>query len=92
MANEIIRFNLRFTNRLDSARTVVLEPWTGEYVLGAGVQLDIAVKGTPTTPLEVELDGSRIIITGFDTTDSLLTAYRDGVELRSEHKQLRPKS
>jgi hypothetical protein len=64
---------------------VVLEPWTGEYRLPPGVPLDIVVEGTPRTPVEVELHGDRVVITGFDTTDSMLTAYRDGTELRSEH-------
>lgn len=90
MPDALINFTLRLTNRLDHDKTVVLEPWTGEYRLGAGRQLDITVKGTPATPLEVELDGDRITLTGFDTTDSLLTAYRNGVELRSEHGRLRP--
>jgi hypothetical protein len=80
-----IHFRLRLVNRLDQGRTVVLEPWTGEYRLGAGEELDIAVSGTPATPVEVELDGDRIVVTAFDTSDALLTAYRDGVELRSEH-------
>lgn len=80
-----IQFNLRLTNRLASPRIVVLEPWTGEYRLGAGVSLDIVVEGSPATPIEVELNGDRIVVHGFDTTDSMLTAFRDGEELNSEH-------
>ena len=80
-----VRFTLRLTNRLDSPRTVVLEPWTGEYKLPPGVPLEIVVEGRPTTPLEIELDGDRIIVYSFDTTDALLTAFREGRELRSEH-------
>ena len=80
-------FTLLLTNRLDVPRTVVLEPWTGEYSLPAGGRLEIAVQGTPSTPLEVELQGDRIIIHAFDTTDAMLTAYRDGRELRSEHRR-----
>ena len=41
--------------------------------------------GRPWTPLAVELDGDRIIITSFDTEGLLLTAYRAGRELRSEY-------
>jgi hypothetical protein len=85
MTNKRLHFRLRLVNRLDHSRTVVLEPWTGEYRLGAGEQLDIAVIGTPATPLEIELANDRIVVTAFDTDDALLTAYRDGVELRSEH-------
>jgi hypothetical protein len=80
-----IRFTLRITNRLATARTVVLEPWTGEYRLPPGVPLDIVVEGRPSTPLEVEVEGDRIVIYSFDTAGALLTAYRDGRELRSEH-------
>jgi hypothetical protein len=80
-----IGFTLRLTNRLDVARTVVLEPWAGEYRLPAGAQLEIAVEGTPSTPLEVELEADRITVYAFDTTDAMLTAYRDGRQLRSEH-------
>lgn len=80
-----VRFTLRLTNRLAAARTVVLEPWTGEYRLEAGAKLDVVVEGTPRTPLEVEFDGDRITVYAFDTTDTMLTAYRDGRELRSEH-------
>jgi len=84
-ASKPVRFVLRLTNRLDVSRTVVLEPWTGEYQLAAGATLDIEVSGTPTTPLHLELDGDQLILYAFDTTDAMLTAYRDGKELRSEH-------
>jgi hypothetical protein len=84
--NKRIRFTLRLTNRLESNRTVVLEPWTGEYRLAAGESLDVIVEGSPETPIEVELDAERIIVYAFDTTDSMLTAFRNGEELRSEHQ------
>lgn len=50
-----------------------------------GAQLEIAVEGTPSTPLEVELDRDQITVYAFDTADAMLTAYRDGRQLRSEH-------
>jgi hypothetical protein len=80
-----LRFTLRLTNHLTADRTVVLEPWTGEYRLNAGGELDIVVEGTPNTPLHIELDADWVIISAFDTTDARLTAFRDGVERRSEH-------
>ena len=80
-----VRFTLRLKNHLTTNYTVVLEPWTGEYRLDAGGELDIVVEGTPDTPLDIELDQDWITITSFDTTDSMLTAFRDGKELRSEH-------
>jgi hypothetical protein len=79
-----VRFTLRVTNRLEGVRTVVLEPWTGEYRVRPGEQLDIVVEGTPVTPLEIELNGDRLVLATFDSADAMLTAYRDGRELRSE--------
>ena len=61
-----LRFTLRLTNHLGSPRTVILEPWTGEYRLPPGVPLDIVVEGEPSTPLEIELDGNRLIVSAFD--------------------------
>jgi hypothetical protein len=84
-ADAPIRFTLLLTNRLDVRRTVVLEPWTGEYHLDAGTQLQIVVEGTPKTPLEVELIEDRIVVYAFDTTKAMLTAHRDGRALTSEH-------
>ena len=80
-----IHFTVRLTNRTPRPQTVVLEPWTGEYRLPPGVPLDLQVEGSPSTPLEIELEGDRIIVTAFDTTDALITAFRAGRELRSEH-------
>ena len=80
-----IRFTLRITNNTASHRIVVLEPWTGEYRLPPGVPLDLVVEGMPSTPLSIEVEEDRVIVTSFDTTDAMLTAYRDGRELRSEH-------
>jgi hypothetical protein len=83
----LIKFTIRFTSRLDTNQTVVLEPWTGEYRLGAGQQLDVVVEGTPKTALEIEIESDRIVVSGFDTTDAMLTAFRGGKELRSEHEK-----
>ena len=80
-----LTFTVRITNNTSEAKTVVLEPWTGEYRLPPGVPLDIVVEGTPSTPLEIEVEDERIVVTSFDTMDAMLTAYRAGKELRSEH-------
>ena len=78
-------FTLHLTNPGPGPKTVVLEPWIGEYHLLTGGTLDVVVSGTPTSPLEVEIGEDRITIYAFDTTDAVMTAHRDGKELRSEH-------
>lgn len=85
MPSTPIQFMLRIVNRQSSPSIVVLEPWTGEYRLPPGVPLDILVEGAPVTPLQIELGADRIVVTSFDTAGALLTAFRDGKELRSEH-------
>ena len=47
------RVKLRVTNHLDVTRTVVLEPWTGEYTLLPGKSFDIIAEGDLNLPLEV---------------------------------------
>jgi len=86
MGSDRVAFTLRLTNHLDAPRTVILEPWTGEYRLPAGGRLEIGVEGTPRTPLEVELVEDRVVVYAFDTTDAMLTAHRDGRPLESEHE------
>lgn len=80
-----VRFRLRFFNNVGRLLTVVLEPWTGEYRLAPGTSLDIVVKGEPVSPLDVEIDDDWITVTAFESAGAMLTAYRNGVELRSEH-------
>ena len=80
-----IQFTVRIKNLLDVPRTVVLEPWTGEYKLPVGTELDIVVSGVPSTPLSIEIVEDKIVVHSFDTAGALLTAQRDGHELSSEH-------
>ena len=79
-----VRFRLRLVNEEAVPRIVVLEPWAGEYRLDAHGTLDVAVEGTPTTPLVIRFVDARIVVEAFDTEGALLTAYRDGKELWSE--------
>ena len=85
MSAKRVRFTVRLTNNTSQPKTVMLEPWTGEYRLPPGVPLDLVVEGTPSTPLEIEVETDRIVVTSFDTMDALVTAFRGGQELRSEH-------
>ena len=80
-----VRFTLRFVNKINRRQTVVLEPWTGEYRLAPGTSLDIVVEGQPVSPLGIEIDNDWITVTAFESAGAELIAYRNGIELRSEH-------
>lgn len=80
-----VGFTVRFVNKINQLQTVVLEPWTGEYGLAPGTSPDIVVEGQPVTPLEIEIDTDRIRVSAFESAGALLTAYRNGSELRSEN-------
>ncbi len=83
MAANERRFTLKVTNSLDTARVLMLEPWTGEYSLPPGKTLEVLAEGDLSYPLEVEIAEDRIIVHGFDTTDSMLTVFDNGRELKS---------
>ncbi len=84
MSSKPITFRLRLANLDDEARKVILEPWTGEYTIGSHGDLEVEVTGTPGTPLLIELQGSEITISAFDTPGAELKAFRGGTELKSE--------
>ena len=80
------RVTLRLTNQLSDQRTVVLEPWTGEYKLRAQGALDIVLDGNRDLPLQIELNEDRIIVYCFDSAGAQVAIFRDGKELTaSEH-------
>jgi len=79
---ENIKVTLRLTNSLDVARTVVLEPWTGEYTLRPGETFDIIAQGDVALPLQVELTEDRVIVYCFDSAGAEMSIFRDGVEIR----------
>lgn len=72
---------LRLTNRLDAPRTVVLEPWTGEYTLQPGKTFEIVATGDPKYPLEIEVVEDRLVVYAFDSAGAMLTIFADGKEL-----------
>ena len=77
------RVLLKITNALPHSRLLMIEPWTGEYPLAPGKTLEVLAEGDLTYPLEIEITEERFIVYGFDTTDSLLTVFDNGVELKS---------
>jgi len=80
------RVTLRLTNQLSDWRTVVLEPWTGEYKLRSGETLDVVANGNRDLPLQIELSEDRIIVYCFDSAGAQMSIFRNGKEVRaSEH-------
>ena len=74
---------LKVTNSLDSSRILMIEPWTVEYSLPPGKTLEVLAEGDLSFPLGIEIAEDRIIVHGFDTTDSMLTVFDSGRELKS---------
>jgi hypothetical protein len=59
---------------------VVLEPWANEYPLSPGEALDVEEEGGATGErLELTVEGDHLVL--WARSDSLLRAFRDGVEL-----------
>jgi hypothetical protein len=71
------------TNSLGVARTVVLEPWTGEYTLLPGKAFDIIAEGDVALPLQVELSDERVIVYCFDSAGAQMSIFQDGQELKT---------
>jgi hypothetical protein len=83
--SEISRVKVRLTNSLPTPRTVVLEPWTGEYTLQPGKTFDIVAEGDLEYPLAIEIIEDRLVVYAFDSAGAMLTIFADGKELtRSE--------
>jgi len=76
-----VKITLRLTNSLESDRTVVLEPWSGEYTLRPGKAFDIVAEGDPTSRLEIELSNERVIVYSFASVDAQLSIFQDGNEI-----------
>ena len=68
---------LRITNSLDSAQTVVLEPWTTEHRLQLGEGVDLLASGDSAYPLEIELVDDRIIVCCFDSERASMSILGD---------------
>lgn len=76
------KVTLKLTNNLGAPRTVVLEPWTGEYTLPPGETFEIVAEGDLTYPLEVELSEDRVIVYCFDSAGAQMSIFSQGKELR----------
>lgn len=70
------KVTLKITNRLDTPRVVVLEPWAGEYTLHPGRTFEIVAEGDLECPLELEVIEERLVVYSFDSAGALLTIFR----------------
>ena len=75
----MVTIKVRITNRLETTQTLMIEPWTTEYVLPPGRTLDVIAKGDPRYPLEVELDEAYVTFTGFDSEGAIVDVFQNGV-------------
>jgi hypothetical protein len=75
------RINLKLTNSLGTPRTVVLEPWTTEYVLAPGRTFEIVAEGDLSYSLGIELFEEQVIVHSLDSEGAMLTVFENGKEL-----------
>lgn len=69
------RVTLELRNSSWAPRTVVLEPWTGEYTLPPCETVEIVAEGDLACPLEIETVGERIIVYAFDSEGATLHKF-----------------
>ena len=73
---------LRLRNSLQERRTLILEPWTTEYVLEPGQTVVLVAEGDLSLPLEIELFEDQMIVYAFDSVGALLSVLTpDGEKL-----------
>lgn len=72
-------------NSLSEARTVVLEPWSGQYTLPANHAYEIVAYGDLSLPIELELFDDQLIVHSLDSAGAMLRIFANGIEIvRSE--------
>jgi hypothetical protein len=72
----------RLENNGSRTLQIYLEPWGGGYTLAPGEAADLVVEGPEVHPLHWEFgDGVLVVGSYADTTDAMLSLWRDGVEI-----------
>jgi hypothetical protein len=77
-----VSVTIKVTNKLVSARALVIEPWLDEFVLEPGKTLHVILHGDPKWPLEIEIDDDRFVVYGFDSTDATVSVQDQGVRAK----------
>lgn len=75
------RIKLKLKNSLATPRTVVLEPWTTEYVLAPGRTFEIVAEGDLSYPVEIELFEEQVIVYSLDSEGAMLRVFENGKAL-----------
>jgi hypothetical protein len=71
---------LLLRNQRDSPLIVVLEPWAGEYEIAPRETLEIVEEAEESAEsLEIQVEAEHIVF--WARSNSILRAFRDGVEL-----------
>lgn len=73
---------VRVTNKRKVGQTLVVEPWATEYALAPGQALDVAVRGDPQYPLEIDFEDERILLYAFDSAGASVAVFDHGVEAK----------
>ncbi len=73
---------LRLTNRCETARKLVIEPWTTEFRLQPGHTYDLVISGDLGLPLEVEFEDDELTVYTFDSANASFKISEGGAELK----------
>ena len=72
---------LKFTNSLTQARTLILEPWTGEYSIAPGNSVELVAEGPPPQNFEIELLEDTVVVYALGGEGTDVRVFRDGEEV-----------
>jgi hypothetical protein len=76
-----VRRTITIKNQRDTKLVVVLEPWANEYELQPNECVDVVEEGVDSDePLEIYVEASYLVV--YARRESMLSAFRDGVELQ----------
>lgn len=75
----VVTVGLRNTLKVEC--TLMVEPWTTEYVLQPGKRYEIRAEGDLSLPLEIELTEEGVTFCSFDSEGALVTVLSEGAEV-----------
>jgi hypothetical protein len=75
----VVTVGLRNTLKVES--TLMVEPWTTEYILRPGQRFEIRAEGDLSLPLEIELTEEGVTFCSFDSQGAVVTVLSEGAEV-----------